>query len=76
MCIRDSHAHVAAGHHDAVGHREDLIDVLHALGVLDLGDDLDEIALAAVQQAADLQDIGGAAHKGGGDEIKALLRCV
>mmetsp|Transcript_6779 Transcript_6779/g.14645 ORF Transcript_6779/g.14645 Transcript_6779/m.14645 type:complete len:367 (+) Transcript_6779:183-1283(+) len=47
----DLHAEIAAGHHDAVGLRKDLLEVLQALDVLDLGDDLDVFAsevLAAV----------------------------
>ena len=35
----DLHAHVTAGDHHAVGYGKDLIDVVHALLVLQLGDD-------------------------------------
>ena len=35
----DLYAQVAAGHHDTVGDLQDLVDVVHALLVLDLGDD-------------------------------------
>ena len=69
----DLHAHIAARHHNAVGHVEDLVDVFHAFVVFDLGHDFDEITFSAVQQAANLQYIGGAAYKGGCDEVKALL---
>ena len=37
----DLHPEVPAGHHHSVGDLEDLVEVLQASGVLDLGDDLD-----------------------------------
>ena len=66
-------AHVAAGHHDAVGYREYLFNVVYALAVFYLGNNLDKVALALVQHAAYLQHVGGAAHERGGDEIEPLL---
>ena len=40
----DLHAEVAARHHHAVGGGEDLVELVEALLVLDLGDDLDVLA--------------------------------
>ena len=68
----DFNAQVAAGHHDGVGGSQDAVDVLDALGVLDLGDDPD-LGVIHVQQVADLIDILCGAHKGSGDQVKALL---
>mmetsp|Transcript_25064 Transcript_25064/g.77314 ORF Transcript_25064/g.77314 Transcript_25064/m.77314 type:complete len:469 (-) Transcript_25064:242-1648(-) len=45
---RDLHAQVAASHHDAVGLREDLVEVPQALDALDLGNDLDGQAAAVL----------------------------
>src|SRR5699024_4496462 len=68
----DLDAQVAAGDHDRVGRREDAVDVLNALGVLDLGDDAD-LGVVHVQQVADLVHVLGGAHEGGRDEVEALL---
>ena len=69
----DLHAHVAPGHHDAVHHPEDLVDVLHALHVLNLGDDVHGVAVVLFQNVADLQDVLGGAGKGGGDVVEAVF---
>ena len=70
---RDLNAHVAAGNHDAVRDAQDLVDVVDALGVFNLGDDLDGVAAVFLQNFPDLQDVLRAAGEGGGDEIKARL---
>ena len=44
----DLHPQVAPGHHDAVGGGQDLVHVVHALLVLDLGDNLHGVAAAVV----------------------------
>ena len=69
----DFHAHVAPGHHDAVHHPQDFVDVLHALHVLNLGDDVHGVALVLLQDVADFQDVLGGAGEGGGDVVKAVL---
>ena len=68
----DLHTHIAAGHHDAISHSQDLVHVVHALLVLQLGDDSD-VGLVLVQQTADLQHILGVAAEGSGDKVKVLL---
>src|SRR5699024_1083462 len=70
---RDLHAQVAPGHHDAGGGRQDLVDVVYTLLVLDLGDDLHVLTGKLVQHMADCLDVGGAADKGGGDKVKVVL---
>ena len=54
-------------------HTDDLVDVVHALHVLNFGNDVDGVAVVLLQISPDLQDILGAAGKGGGDEIKAVF---
>ena len=68
----DLHAHVAAGNHHAVGHGQDLIDVVHALLVLQLGDDA-HVGVVLIQQAANLHHVLGAAAEGRRHKVKALL---
>ena len=68
----DLDTQVAAGDHDRVGRRQDAVDVLDALGVLDLGDDAD-LGVVHIQQVADLIHILCGAHEGSCDEIEALL---
>ena len=68
----DLHAKVAAGHHDAVRHGQNFIDVVDALLVLDLGDDA-HAGVVLVQQMADLHNVLRAAGKAGGHQIVALL---
>ena len=70
--VVDLDAHIAAGDHDAVGHGQDLVDVVDALTVLDLGDDAHR-AVVFVQQVADLHDVLRVARKAGRDQVKALL---
>ena len=67
------HAHVTAGDHDTVGVLEDLLEVLDALGVLDLGQDADVVAAVVVQIVAHGDDVIGGAHEGGGDIVYVHL---
>ena len=48
---RDLNAHVAAGNHDAVRDAQDLVDIVDALGVLNLGDNLDGVAAVFLQNS-------------------------
>ena len=70
---RDLHAQVAAGHHDAVAHAQDLVDVLHALHVFDLGDDGHIGAAQGAEELAHVQNVLRTAGEGGGDEVHAVL---
>ena len=67
---RDLHAHIAPGYHDTVRNPQDLVDVFHALGILDLGDDLDAASAMLLQEPARLTHIFGSAHKGRCHKIK------
>ena len=59
----DFDAEIAAGHHDAVGRREDLVEVLQRLGAFDLGDD--ERALPErLRGRADRFEVGRALDEG------------
>ena len=68
----DLNAHIAAGNHDAVGHSQNLVDVVDALLVLDLRDDAD-LGVVLVQDVADIHNVLRVAGKAGGDQVKALL---
>ena len=68
----DLNAHIAAGDHDAVRNAEDLLDVVDAFLVFDLGHDLD-LGIVLFQQVADLKNVAGAARKAGRDPVEPLL---
>ena len=65
------HAHIAPGHHDTVGHGQDIRQVADAFLIFDLGDDAD-LGVVLIQNVPDLPDIGGGTDKAGGNEIEAL----
>ena len=67
------HAHVASGYHDAVRYPDDLVNIFHALHILNLGNDIDGIAAFLLEDPADLQYILCITHEGCGDKIKALF---
>ena len=62
------HTEVATGHHDAVEGGDDVEEVLHRLGLLDLGDDRDAHA-DLVHDLVDVLDVIGVTHEGQGDEV-------
>ena len=70
---RDFHAQVAAGHHDAIAHAQDLINVLHALHVFDLCDDGHIGAAQRAEELAHIQNVLRRAGKGGGYEVHAVF---
>mmetsp|Transcript_61230 Transcript_61230/g.134083 ORF Transcript_61230/g.134083 Transcript_61230/m.134083 type:complete len:413 (-) Transcript_61230:242-1480(-) len=63
---RDLHAQISARHHDAIGLRQDLLEVLQALHVFDLGDHLDVLAFAVLPA---LLDVVSALNEAQGDVI-------
>eukprot|EP00958_Prasinococcus_capsulatus_P028909 scaffold7228_cov523-Prasinococcus_capsulatus_cf.AAC.8 len=69
---RDLHAEVTASDHDAVGLLQDVVEVLQALLVLHLGNDLHVLALLA-EHLADGVQVGALAHEGGGHEVDVVL---
>lgn len=72
--LLDGHlyAQVAAGYHDAVGGVDDLVDVVHALLVLYLRDDLD-IGVVGVEDALHGVHVLGRSHEGVGYEVDVLV---
>ena len=54
---RHLHAQIAPGHHDALADGADLIDVVHAGLVLDLGDHVDIRAAVLGQEALEVQQV-------------------
>ena len=58
----DFHAKVATSNHDGIGSVKDLIEILQAFLVFDLGNDLD-VATAGSHQVANVMDIIGALHE-------------
>ena len=67
-------AEVAARDHEARALGEDLADVVDALHVLDLGDDLHVLLAVLLEDVLDVEDVLLGAGKGGGDEVDALLQ--
>ena len=69
----DLHAHVAPGNHDAVRSLQDLVDVFHALQILDLGNDAYIEPAQALGEFPQIVDVRRSAHKACRNEVKALL---
>ena len=69
----DLHAQIAPGHHGAVGHGQDLVEIVHALPVFDFGDDADGLSAPFVQLGTDVQNVLSLADEGGGHKIKVVL---
>merc|ERR1719423_77292 len=65
-------AEIATGDHDAVRLLDDLVDIVAALVVLDLTDDLDLLALFA-QHLTDLSDASRVTDEGSKDHVDLLL---
>ena len=70
---RNFHTHVATSNHDAVGDSQDVVEVVQAFLVFDLGDDLDVLATVGFQVLTDFQHVFFLANEGGGNEVHALL---
>jgi len=68
----DFDTHVTSGNHDTVGLRDDLVNVVHALLVLNLRDDLDLLPLFA-KDLPDLADPSGVADERREDDVNAVL---
>jgi hypothetical protein len=69
---RDLDTKVTTGNHDTVGLPEDLVKVVQTLLVLDLGNDLDVLAILA-EDLTDGRDIATMANEGGEDHVDAVL---
>ena len=67
------YAQVAAGHHDAVGHVDNLVDIPYAVNIFNLGDDADIVIPHAFQKSAHFQNIIGGAGEGSSDKVEVLL---
>ena len=70
---RDLNAHVAAGNHDSVGDLKDLVEVVDAFLVLNLGDDLDVLSAVIVKELADAENVFLLADEGCGNEVNLTL---
>ena len=69
----DLDSQVASRHHDTAAGFTDLIDILHAVAVLDLGDELDPGAAFFTDEIPYIQQILLSRHEGAGDEIHSLF---
>ena len=69
---RDLNAKVTPSDHDSVGQREDLVKVVHSLLVLNLGDDLNILALFAEHLPNRLYVVP-AANERGKDHVHVIL---
>src|ERR671921_116609 len=63
---------VPAGHHDAVGGRDDVLNVVYGLVLFDLGDDR-RVAAELFYPLLDLPDLVGRAHEGHGHPVGMQL---
>ena len=70
---RNLYTHVAAGNHDTIGNADDLVNVLHALHVLDLCNDMDVLAAFFFENPADCKHVIRAAHERGCNKIIVVL---
>ena len=67
------HAHIAAGDHDSVCRFDDAVDIVHALLILDLGDDVEITSSVLIQNLADLVDVRRRSGERSCDKIKTFL---
>lgn len=63
---------VAAGYHNAVGHFENLVDIVYAFLVLNLGDDSD-VAVVSVEDGFYIKNILSVAYERVGNEVDVFL---
>ena len=63
---------VATCHHHAIGHLQNLVDIIHTLLVLNLGDNLD-VAVSSIENLLDVENILFIANKRVGNEVNILL---
>ena len=73
LLIRHLDAHVAAGDHDAGALGEDLLDVVDAGLILDLGDDGDVLAAVGAQEGVEVGQVLLARHEGRGHEVHVVF---
>jgi len=69
---RDLHTEITTSDHDTISGSEDLIIVVEALLVLDLGNDLD-VGTARPKEITDVLDVVLLADEGGSDHVDTLL---
>ena len=69
---RNLDTQVTTGNHDTVGLLQDLVEVVDTLLVLDLGDNLDVLAVLA-EDLTDGRDVAAAADEGGEDHVNLVL---
>ena len=70
---RHFYAQIAARHHHAVHHAENLVNVLHALHVLNFGNNVDGMAVILLQDVTNLHNIVRAARERSRNEIITIL---
>ncbi len=73
LLVGDLHAHVPAADHDALAGLADVLDVVDAGLVLDLGDQADALAAVGVQELPDVYKVLPAGHEGAGHVVHAVL---
>eukprot|EP00982_Pelagococcus_subviridis_P007525 30653-Pelagococcus_subviridis.AAC.1 len=70
---RDLHAEVAARDHHAVGVLQDVVEVAHALFVLNLADDANVLPTGVVQRLTNELHVLAGLHEGNRDEVHLVL---
>ena len=66
---------VATGYHNAVGHFENLVDIVHTFLVLNLGNDSD-VAVVGIEDSLYIQNILSVAYERVSDEVDVFLNGV
>ena len=69
--LRNFDTQVATGYHNAVGHFENLVDIVHTFLVLNLGNDSD-VAVVGIENSLYIQNILSVAHERVSDEVDVL----
>ena len=70
---RDLNTHIAARHHDPVSLLDDRVNIVHALLILDLCDDIDGTASVFIKKFSHLPDIIRSTGEGCSHKIKIFL---
>ena len=70
--LRNFDTQVATGYHNAVGHFENLVDIVHTFLVLNLGNDSD-VAVVGIEDSLYIQNILSVAHERVSDEVDVFL---
>ena len=67
------HPHISSRHHNAVADVDDLLDIIDAEAIFDLGDQVDMLAAVLGKEAANGGHVLGHRNEGAGDKVHVVL---